>query len=137
MGVGNTGGTPETLDLTHGGTTEQEGLGTSGVLHSELIEFSAGATSGNNASAGSLGETESNNVQLGEGELTLIISDATNNDGGTFDLLTQVLNELGEGHWGAVSAGGDKATQNSLAEAGIGTAGEEAEKLKESIKVMI
>lgn len=41
VGVGNTGGTPVTLDLTESGTTEQEGVGTGRVLESEGIELEA------------------------------------------------------------------------------------------------
>lgn len=48
-----------------------------------------------------------------------------------------MLNELGEGHRGAGSPGRQKATQDSLAETGVGTAGEEAEELNKELVVEV
>lgn len=137
MAVGNTSSTEVTLDLTEGGTTEQEGAGTGGVLESEGVKFSARATSGNDAGAGSLGETEGDNVHFLELKLTFVIGDGTNNNSGAVRLLAKVLDELGKRDRGTGGPGGQESAQNSLAETGVGAARKEAEELDKELVVEV
>lgn len=105
------------------GTAEQQGVGTSGLLESQLVEGLDGAAGGNDASAGSGGETQGGDVHLGDLEQTDIVSDGADNDDGL--LLVAVL-EVGldarEGDGGTVHAGHEETTQDDLVEGRVGTA---------------
>ena len=129
VATGDTTGTEVALGLAHGGTTEEEGTLALGVLHGHGIEGVARATGSDDTGAGSLSETEGDNVHLGEGELTLVISDSANNDGGTVSLGAQVLHELGKGNRGTAGAGCVQAAEDGLGESRLVTAGKETEEL--------
>jgi hypothetical protein len=104
---------------------------TFGGLHNELVEGEALATSGGDASTGSLGESESGNSQLGDSEDSLVIGDSGNdNDGLTLiRLLLVMLDELRERKRRSVHSGSNKSSQDRLVEVRAGSSGEESEEL--------
>lgn len=105
------------------GATEQQGVGTSGLLEGQLVEGLDGAAGSEDASTGGGGETQSGDVHLGDLEQTDIIGDGADNDDGL--LLVAVL-EVGldarEGDGRAVDAGHKETAQDNLVEGSVGTA---------------
>jgi len=64
------------------GTTEQEGVATSGGTESKLIESQSFTTGSKDASTGSGSESERSDAELGNRKQTVVIGDgADNNDG--------------------------------------------------------
>ena len=110
---------------------------TGGVLHDEFVKGEAFATSSSDAGAGSLGEAGSSDGHLTAVKLTHIIGDGTNNNGNALGVLSEVLDELGNGHWGAGGSAGDETTEHGLGEGGVGPAGEELEQLDEELHVEV
>lgn len=105
------------------GATEKEGVGTSGLLESELVKGDGLAASSGDAGTGGGGEAESRNVHLGDDKETVVIGDGANNDDGL--LLVAVLDIGGnarEGHGGAVDAGHEQAAEDNLVEGSISAA---------------
>jgi hypothetical protein len=110
---------------------------TGGVLHDEFVKGEAFATSGGDAGAGSLGEAGSSDGHLTAVKLAHIVGDGTNNNGDALGILAEILDELGDGHWGAGGSAGDEATKDGLGEGGVGSAGEELEELNEELHVEV
>lgn len=105
------------------GAAEQQGVGASGLLEGQLVKGLDGAAGGEDASAGSGGETQGSDVHLGDLEQTDIIGDGADNDNGL--LLVAVLEVGGdarEGHGGAVDARHKETAQDDLVEGRVGTA---------------
>lgn len=105
------------------GTTQQQGVGTSGLFEGQLIESLDGAAGSEDASAGGRGETQGSDVHLGDLEETDIVGDGADNDDRL--LLVAVL-EVGcdtrQGDGRAVDAGHEQSAQDNLVEARVGTA---------------
>ena len=105
------------------GTTEEEGVGTSGLLESELIESDGLASSSEDARASRGSEAEGSDIQLGNLEETVVIGDGADNDDGL--LLIAVLDvggDAGERHGGTVDAAHEQAAQDDLVKGRVGTA---------------
>jgi hypothetical protein len=111
------------------GTTEDDGVGTSGCTESKLIEGEDFTTSLQDASSGSLGETESSNGKLGDFQKTGVISDGTDNNNGLSFLALGVANNAGDGNRGTVDAGHKKTLKNDLVEVGVSATSQEAVEL--------
>ena len=94
----------EVLDGLTGvlGATEEEGVGTGGLLEGKLIQGDGLAASGLKTAAGSGGEAQSRNGDLGDLEQTVVVGDGTDNDNGALLLLGCVGYDAGQGHGRAV-----------------------------------
>ena len=94
----------EVLDGLTGvlGATEKEGVGTGGLLEGKLIQGDGLAASGLKTAAGSGGEAQSRNGDLGDLQQTVVIGDGTDDDNGALLLLSGVGYDAGQGHGGAV-----------------------------------
>jgi hypothetical protein len=99
-------------------------------LHNEFVKSEAFAAGFGDSSTGSFGEAEGSDVQLWHVEDALVIGDGANADSSSVGLAAKVLDDLGEGKWWAVGAGGEESSQNSLGESGVSSTGEESEKLQ-------
>ena len=114
----------EVLDGLTGvlGATEQQGVGTSGLLKSKLVESQGLAAGSEDASTGGGGEAESSNADLGDGEQAVVIGDGADNNDGALVVLLDLGGNARQGQRGAVDAGHEEAAQDNLVEAGVGTA---------------
>lgn len=105
------------------GATEEEGVGTGGLLQSQLVKGNGLAAGSSDAGTGGGGEAESGNGGLGDGQETVVVSDGTNNNDG---LLVVAVLKVGrnarEGDGGAVDAGHEQAAEDDLVEGGISAA---------------
>jgi hypothetical protein len=122
----------EVLDGLTGvlGTAKDDGVGTSGGTESKLIEGEDFTASLQDASLGSLGETESSNGKLGNFQKTGVVSNGTNNNNGVSLLLLGVTNDAGDGNRGTVDARHKQTLKNDLVEVGVSTTSQEAVKLE-------
>lgn len=105
------------------GTTEQQCVGTGGLLQGELVKSLGSAASSQDTGTGGGGESQGSDVHLGHLEQTSVIGDSANNDNGL--LLVAVLDvgvDAGQRHGGAVHAGHKQTAQDDLVEGGVGTA---------------
>jgi hypothetical protein len=128
------------------GSSEEESVGTSGGTESELIQGDGLTTSGLNAGAGSGGESESGDRNLGNREETVIVGDGTDNNDGAVVVLGVLLVDVGIGgvardlaqrHGRAVHLGHEQAAEDDLVEGRIGTTRQEAVELYEELNVDI
>lgn len=104
------------------GATQEQGVGTSGLLKSELVEGQGAAAGGQDARAGGGGEPQGGDLDLGDLEQAVVIGDgADNNDRLLVVAVLQVGLDTGQGDGGAVDAGGKEAAQDNLVEGGVGT----------------
>jgi hypothetical protein len=111
------------------GTTEKDGVGSSGSTKSKLIkgeDFTAGLK---DASLGSLGETKGSDGELGNLQHARIVSDGTNNDNSLTLLGLGVANNAGDRDGRSVDAGHKETLKDDLVEVGVGTASKEAVQL--------
>ena len=105
------------------GATEQQGVGTGGLLKSELIKGLGLAAGSNDASTGGGGEAQSSDIDLGDLEEAVVIGDGTdNNDGLLLVAVLEVGGNAGEGDGRAVDARHEEATEHDLVEGRVGTA---------------
>lgn len=105
------------------GATEQEGVGTSGLLESELVEGDDLAAGIGDARTGGGGDAEGGNRHLGDGQETVVIGDGADDDNGL--LLVAVLEvgrDAGQRDGGAVDAAHEQAAQDHLVEGSISAA---------------
>lgn len=120
----------EVLDGLTGvlGATEEEGVGTGRGAHGQLIDGQGLTTSGDNASAGSVGVAEGSDRELGELKETVVVSDGADQDNGlALVSLAGVLvgssgNDLGERHGRAVDLAHVQTAEDSGVELAVGTA---------------
>jgi len=119
------------------GSSEEEGVRSGRSLHDELVESHARATSGDDSGTSGLGESEGGNVELGDLEGSKIIGDNSDNDGSAAGVLSEASDHSGDGHRGSVDSGGDKSSEDGLAEVGSGSSGEEGEELDEEVLVEV
>lgn len=102
------------------GSTQDQSVAASGGAQSKLIQSDGLAASLDDASTSSSGESQSGNVDLGEGQQAVVIGDGAHNDDGTLlALLVDVAHDTGQGDRGAVDLGHKKASEDDLVEAGI------------------
>lgn len=105
------------------GTTEEEGVGASGLLERELVESEGLATSSEDARAGRGGEAEGSDVELGNLKEAVVVRDGADNDHGLLLIaLLDVGGNAGEGHGRAVDAAHKQPAEDHLVEGGVGTA---------------
>lgn len=105
------------------GATQEQGVGTGGLLKSELVEGQGAAAGGQDARAGGGGEPQGGDLDLGDLEQAVVVGDgADNNDRLLVIAVLQVGLDTGQGDGGAVDAGGKEAAQDNLVEGGVGTA---------------
>jgi len=109
----------EVLDGLSGifGSSEQQGVASSGCLQSQLIQSQDFSTSSKDASPSCSGESESCNGELGDSQETVVISDCANDHN---DLVIGLLGCVGDnsrdGDRGSVDAGHEKSAENDLIE---------------------
>ena len=115
----------EMLDSLAGvlGATEEEGVGTGGLLESELIESDGLAASGDDAGTGGGGEAQSGDGHLGDDQETVVIGDGTNNnDGLLLVAVLEVLGNAGQRDRRAVDAAHEQAAKHDLVEGRVSAA---------------
>lgn len=115
----------EVLDGLTGvlGTAEQQGVAAGRGTESQLVEGQSFATGGDNAGAGSSGESESSDGDLRNLQETVVIGDSTNDDDGlSLGVLVDLTLDTREGDGRSVDAGHEEAAQDNLVEAGIRSA---------------
>lgn len=104
------------------GTTEQEGVGSSGGTKSELVQGENFTTGLFDASTGGSSETEGGNREFGDGQHAVVVGDSSDNDDGLSLLfLIHVGNDARQADGRSVRAGHEKASEDNLVEVGIGT----------------
>lgn len=120
------------------GATQEQGVGTGGLLKSKLVEGQGAAASGQNARAGGGGEPKGGDLDLGDLEQTVVVGDgADNNDRLLLVAILQVGLDAGQGNGRAVDAGHKEAAQDNLVEGRVGTTSQEAVQLHEQLEVRI
>ncbi len=105
------------------GAAEEEGVGTSGPLEGELIEGQDLAAGGSDAGTGGGGDAESGDLDLGDGQETVVIGDGADDDDRL--LLVAVLEvgrDAGQRDGGAVDAAHEQAAEDHLVEGRISAA---------------
>lgn len=115
----------EVLDGLTGvlGTTKKEGVGTGGLLESELVEGDGLAASGSDAGTGGSGEAEGRNGDLGDVQETAVIGDsADNNDGLVLIAVLEVARNTGDRDGRAVDAAHEEAAEHDLVEGRVSAA---------------
>ena len=137
VGADAAGSTEMLLGLSGGGGSQEERVGTSGGLHDEFVKSEAFAAGLGDSGAGSFGEAESGDSQLGAVKDSLVISDGGDGNSDSFLLGSEMLLDLGDRQWGAVGSGSDKSPEDSGGELRAGSAGKEAEQLHEQVVVKI
>ena len=104
------------------GTTEDEGVGTSGSAEGELVEGDGLTAGSEDAGTGGGGEAEGSDGELGELEQAVVVGDgADNNDGALLALLVGVGDNARQRHGRAVDLRHEQAAKNDLVERGVGT----------------
>lgn len=81
-----------------------------------MVQSEALSTSFNDSGSCGFGESESSHGELGHFKESNVVSHSANNDGDSVSLLTEVLNEAGEGERRSVDLGGDESSHHSLCE---------------------
>lgn len=117
------------------GTAEEDRIGTLGRAEGELVEGDALSTSGEDAFASGLGETEGADRHLGALEHADVVSDLGHNDGNLAVLVLHVLGEAGQTNWGSIGLGLMQPLENGGAELGVSTARKELIELDEKTGV--
>jgi hypothetical protein len=131
-----------TTEVTEGlaGTTrtlEENGGGTSGALKSKLVEGQDAAAGLNDASAGSLGDAESGNVQLGDLQKSGVVGDGANDNGDVLSILSlEVLGDLAKRDGGSVDTGHTESLEDNLVEVGLSSAGQELVQLQYNFQLV-
>lgn len=120
------------------GATEDQGVASGGSTESKLVQGNGLTASGDNAGAGSGGESQSSDSHLGELEQAVIIGDGTDNDDGSLlALLVDVGDNSGQGDGRAVDLGRKQTSENDLVEGRVGSASQEAVELHQELEVDI
>lgn len=105
------------------GAPEEEGVGASRSPEGELVESQGLTTGSEDPGAGSGGEAESGDSQLGDGELTVVVGDGADYDDGLVGVLvTDIAGDARDRDRRAVDLGGEEAAENNLVEGSVGPA---------------
>lgn len=115
----------EVLDSLTGvlGAAEEEGVGTSGLLKSQLVKGDGLAAGGNNAGTGGGGEAKGSDLGLGALNQAVVVGDGADNDNGLLLVaVLQVACDARQGDGRAVGARHKEAAKDNLVEAGVGPA---------------
>jgi len=119
------------------GSTENQGVGTSGGTEGQLVEGDGLTTGSKDASTGGSGEAEGSDGDLGEGEHAVVVGDGADNNDGALLILGGVANNAGERNRRTVNLGHKQAAEDDLVEVGVGTTSQEAVKLHQELEVDI
>jgi hypothetical protein len=133
----------EVLDGLTGvlGSTEEDGVGTSGETGGNLVDGENLTASLLDASAGRGGEAHGSDGELGELEEAVVVSDGADNDDGLALVVLRVglvgggSDDLGEGDGRAVDLGHHKTAEDNLVEGSVGTAGKELVQTNQQLNV--
>ena len=115
----------EVLDCLTGvlGTSEEQGVASSGGTESQLIQSQDLSSGSENAGTSSGGESESRNAELGDGQEAVVVCDSSNDHNSALVIITiSVRNNSGDGDGGSVDAGHEESTEDDLVEGGLGSA---------------
>jgi len=119
------------------GTAKNQGVGTGRGTQSQLVKGDGLTTSGDDASAGGSGETQSSNGELRHGQETVVVGNGANDNNGSLVIGSGVRNNSAERNGGTVDLGHKEAAQDNLVEIGVGTARQEAVQLHQELEVDI
>lgn len=103
------------------GTAEQQGVAAGRGTQSELVQGEGLTTGGQDASAGSGGEAESSDAQLGDFEKTVVIGDGADNNDGLALLALGLANNARDRDRGSVDTRHKEAAEDDLVERGLST----------------
>lgn len=102
------------------GATQDQSVAASGGAQSKLIQGDGLAAGLDDAGTGSGGESQSSDIDLGEGQETVVVGDgADDDDGALLTLLVDVGDDAGQRDRRAVDLGHKQASENDLVEVGI------------------
>jgi hypothetical protein len=110
------------------GSTQQNHIASSWVLHSQLIDSHALTTCSLDSCASSCGESESGNVEFGDFEKAVVVGDGADDaDGLVFvgflsGLGGDFAGDAGDRHGGTIDARHEEAAEDDFVEVGIGAA---------------
>lgn len=104
------------------GAAEDQGVAASGGTESKLVQSDGLTTGGEDAGAGSSGEAESRNRDLGDGQETVVVGDSADNDDGPLLVLGNVGGNAGQRHRGTVDLGHKEAAEDDLVEGSVSAA---------------
>lgn len=105
------------------GAAEQEGVGTGGLLESQLVEGDDLTAGRGDAGTGGGSDAESSNLDLGDRQETVVVGDGANNDDGLLLIaVLEVGRDAGQRDGGAVDAAHEQAAQDHLVEGRISAA---------------
>lgn len=116
-------------------STDKEGVGSLGVLKSELIEGHAASSGLQNTSASGLGETKRADFHLRALNESDVVSDGTYKNSDLISLSLQKLSDAREGHRRAVVLTHVQTLKHDLVELGVRSASEKAVELHEQVEV--
>lgn len=112
-------------------SADQDGVGALGSTESKLVKGEALAAGGRDAGAGSLGEAEGADGELGNLDEADIVGDGSDEDGGLFLLALHEVCETRERQRRVVDAGHEQPLEDDLVELGTSSPGQEAVELVE------
>lgn len=122
------------------GTSEDQGVGTSGSTAGQLVQSDSLTASLNDAGTGTFGETKGGNSQvLGSLQKSVVVSNSTdNNDSLTLvGTISQSTLNTGNAYRGTVDLRKEKLSENDLVEAAISTASKETIKFHKQLQIRI
>ena len=132
------GGRSEVLEsLSLMSTSEEDGVGSGGVLFGELVESEALSSSSKDSSASGFGELQSADFQFGDDEKSLVIEDVSD-DNKDFLLslfALSVFHQFGNGDGVASGVRLVESLVHDLVEFGVGSASQEFVELDEQAVV--
>ena len=118
------------LGFSISSTSEEDGVGTGGVLENELVEGHDSTSSGDDSSSGSLGNLEGADSHLGDSQESDIVSDSSNENGGSVFLSGEESSESRDRDGSSVDSRVLESLEDGLSESSLGSSGEEREELK-------
>jgi hypothetical protein len=119
-------------------TSQQQGVGTSGSLNSQLIESHNLTASLDDSAAGRFSESKSANVDLGNVQQANVVSDGADNNGDSLLVLAlQEFGDTGQGKRRTVHSAHHQSLEDDLVELGFSSAGQESVKLKIIVRYLI
>jgi hypothetical protein len=133
------GAEAEVLDRLTGvlGSSEEEGVASSGSTESQLIQSQDLSSSSQNARTSGGSESKSGNADLGDGQEAVIIGDGANNHNSALVILAiLVRNDSRDRDGGSVDARHKESAEDDLVEGRLGSACEEEIRIDDAIGCM-
>jgi len=138
VGAFSTGsGTEMSKSFSSLGTSQKDGVLTSGGLKSELIESQSLTTSSDNSFSGLFGESQSADGELGEFEESNVVGDGGNADGDFIFSSLKVLGNTRNRDGVSVGSGLMESLEDSLVEGSVSSSGQELVQSNQELVIRI